>query len=65
MTLTLLVGIGIVILCVYALYVGVFIPGLINKKLAKIDEIRKEANPLFSGFSNEAGFTTQDRFSRK
>ncbi len=67
MTLTLLVGIGIIILSVYALYVGVFIPSLINEKLAKIDEIRNKAkrNPLISVFSNEAVFTTQDRLGRR
>lgn len=41
--MTLLVGIGIIILWVYVLYVGVFIPGLINEKLPKIDEVRNKA----------------------
>jgi uncharacterized membrane-anchored protein len=43
MAMKLLVGIGIIILWVYVLYVGVFIPGLINEKLPKIEEIRDKA----------------------
>ena len=38
--MTYLIGIGILILCVYGLYVGVLIPNSIRRKLPEIDEIR-------------------------
>ncbi len=40
--MTFLIGIGILILCVYGLYVGVFIPISIRRKLPEIDETRKK-----------------------
>jgi len=42
--MTFLIGIGILILCIYGLYMGVFIPGSISRKLSKADEIRKKTN---------------------
>ncbi len=59
MAMTLLVGIGIVILCVYVLYIGVFIPGLINEKLTKVDKIRNKAKRDLLNQINKLG--TQNR----
>ena len=42
MLMRFLIGIGFLILCVYGLYVGVFIPRSIIKKIPEIDEIRNK-----------------------
>lgn len=46
MVMTFLIGIGILILCIYGLYVGVFIPGSWSRKLSKADEIRKKTKSI-------------------
>ncbi len=46
MAMTFLIGIGIIILCAYGLYVGVYIPNSLSRKLSKADEIRKKAESI-------------------
>ncbi len=48
MLMTLLIGIGFLILCIYALYVGIFIPHLISRKLPEIEEIGEKTGSNLS-----------------
>ncbi len=46
MVMTFLIGIGVIILFAYGLYLGVYIPDSLSRKLSKADEIRKKAESI-------------------